>query len=130
MSRGKRLTSVDKLLRLSGLAALAAGLSSGTGDAMSLVVDLEAAGAATDPSQGIVFGFYLLGTVLLLLGLEREPPVAVQLAQSGRRSPSPDHGLFDDRPTSRTFRARSADGITTIRRPRWSCAAGCRKEGR
>ena len=61
--------SSDKLLRLAGLAALAAGAFSGIGDAMSLVVDLEAADAASDASQGIVFGFYLLGTVLLLLGL-------------------------------------------------------------
>lgn len=61
--------SSDKLLRLAGLAALSAGAFSGIGDAMSLVVDLEAADAASDASQGIVFGFYLLGTVLLLLGL-------------------------------------------------------------
>lgn len=61
--------SSDKLLRLAGLAALAAGAISAIGDALSLVVDLEAADAASDASQGIVFGFYLLGTVLLLLGL-------------------------------------------------------------
>lgn len=59
--------SSDQLLRLSGFSALAAGIFSAIGDVMSLVVDLEA--AAADVSQGIVFGFYLLGTVLLLLGL-------------------------------------------------------------
>jgi len=59
--------SSDQLLRLAGLAALGAGILSAIGDVMSLVVDLEA--AAADASQGIVFGFYLVGTVLLLLGL-------------------------------------------------------------
>lgn len=61
--------SPDKLLRLAGLAAIAAGVLSAIGDVMSLVVDLEAADAAGGASQRIVFGFYLLGTVLLLLGL-------------------------------------------------------------
>ena len=61
--------SSDKLLRLAGLAAIVAGVLSAIGDVMSLVVDLEAADAAGDVSQRIVFGFYLLGTVLLLLGL-------------------------------------------------------------
>lgn len=61
--------STDKLLRLAGLAALAAGALSSIGDVMSLVIDLEAADAASSPSQTIVFGSYLIGTVLLLLGL-------------------------------------------------------------
>lgn len=61
--------SSEKLLRLAGLAAIAAGVLSIIGDVMSLGVDLEAADAAGDVSQRIVFGFYLLGTVLLLLGL-------------------------------------------------------------
>lgn len=61
--------SSDKLLRLAGLAAIAAGVLSAIGDVMSLVVDLEGADATGGASQRIVFGFYLLGTVLLLLGL-------------------------------------------------------------
>ena len=58
-----------QLLRLAGLAALAAGILSAIGDVMSLVVDLEAVDAAANASQGIVYGFYLVGTALLLLGL-------------------------------------------------------------
>lgn len=61
--------STDKLLRLTGLAALVAGALSAIGDVMSLVVNLEATDAASAAPQSIVFGFYLLGTVLLLLGL-------------------------------------------------------------
>lgn len=61
--------SFARLLRLAGLAALLAGVSSGIGDVVSIVVDLEDPGVALTAPHGIVFGLYLVSSVLLLLGL-------------------------------------------------------------
>ena len=58
-----------RLMRLAGLAALISGVLSGVGDLLSLAVDLESPQAAATAAYAVVFGLYLLGTMLLLLGL-------------------------------------------------------------
>lgn len=68
----------DQLIRLAGLAAIGAGIFSGIGDVMSLVVDLEAESTASGP-QTLVFGLYLIGGLLLPLGL-----VGLYLRQASR----------------------------------------------
>ncbi len=57
------------LIRLAGLAAVLSCVSSMIGDLLSLVVDLESAESAATTPYMLVFLLYLLGTVLLLLGL-------------------------------------------------------------
>lgn len=57
------------LIRLAGLAAVVSGVASVIGDLLSLGVDLESAESAATVSYFFVFLLYLLGTVLLLLGL-------------------------------------------------------------
>ena len=59
----------SSLIRLAGLAAVLSGASSVTGDLLSLVVDLESAESAATAPYVFVFLLYLLGTMLLLLGL-------------------------------------------------------------
>ncbi len=59
----------SSLIRLAGLAAVLSGVSSVIGDLLSLVVDLESAESAATVPYVFVFLLYLLGTVLLLLGL-------------------------------------------------------------
>ncbi len=59
----------SSLIRLAGLAAVLSGVSSEIGDLLSLVVDLESAESAATAPYVFVFLLYLLGTVLLLLGL-------------------------------------------------------------
>ncbi len=59
----------SNLIRWAGMAALASGVLSAIGDLLSLGVDLESAGSATTVSYAVVFLLYLLGGVLLLLGL-------------------------------------------------------------
>ncbi len=57
------------LIRLAGLAALVSGVLSVIGDLLALVVDVENPESATTTSYALVFWLYLLGGVLLLLGL-------------------------------------------------------------
>ncbi len=59
----------SNLIRWAGLAAVLSGVSSVIGDLLSLVVDLESAESAATTPYMLVFFLYLLGTVLLLLGL-------------------------------------------------------------
>lgn len=56
-------------MRLAGLAAVLSGASSVIGDLLSLIVDLESTESAATAPYVIVFLLYLLGAVLLLLGL-------------------------------------------------------------
>ena len=56
-------------IRLAGLMAVVSGVLSVIGDLLSLVVDLENPAVATTVPYALVFGLYLLGTVLLLIGL-------------------------------------------------------------
>lgn len=57
------------LIRWGGLAALASAAVSVMGDILRLFVDVESAGAATGISYALVFWSYLIGSILLLLGL-------------------------------------------------------------
>lgn len=59
----------SNLIRWGGLAALVSAVVSVVGDILRLFVDVESAAAATGISYALVFGLYLLGGVLLLLGL-------------------------------------------------------------
>lgn len=59
----------SNLIRLTGLAAVVSGVASVIGDLLSLGVDLESAESAATAPYFFVFLLYLLGTVLLLLGL-------------------------------------------------------------
>ena len=59
----------SNLIRWGGLAALVSAVVSIVGDILRLFVDVESAAAATGISYALVFGLYLLGGVLLLLGL-------------------------------------------------------------
>ncbi len=59
----------SSLMRLAGLAAVLSGASSVIGDLLSLIVDLESTESAATAPYVIVFLLYLLGAVLLLLGL-------------------------------------------------------------
>lgn len=61
--------SSSNLIRWGGLAAIVSGVSSVTGDLLGLAVDLESAESALTTPYILVFLLYLLGTVLLLLGL-------------------------------------------------------------
>ena len=58
-----------RLIRLAGLTALVSAVLSVIGDLLSLVVDLENPAIATTAPYALVFGLYLLGALLLLLGL-------------------------------------------------------------
>lgn len=57
------------LVRWGGLAALISGVVSVIGDLLRLFVDVESAEAATTVSYMLVFSTYLIGAILLLLGL-------------------------------------------------------------
>jgi hypothetical protein len=57
------------LIRWGGLAALVSAAVSVIGDILRLFVDVESAASATGTSYALVFGLYLIGGVLLLLGL-------------------------------------------------------------
>ena len=57
------------LIRWGGLAALVSAAVSVIGDLLRLFVDVESAASATGTSYALVFGLYLVGGVLLLLGL-------------------------------------------------------------
>lgn len=61
--------SSSSLIRWAGMAALGSGVLSATGDLLSLGVDLESAASAATLPYALVFLLYLLGGVLLLLGL-------------------------------------------------------------
>lgn len=61
--------SHSNLLRWGGLAALVSGVASVMGDLLRLFVDVESAEAATTTSYALVFWMYLIGAVLLLIGL-------------------------------------------------------------
>lgn len=61
--------SSPNLIRLGGLAALSSGVLAAVGDLLSLLVDLESAESSSSALYYFVFLLYLLGTVLLLLGL-------------------------------------------------------------
>lgn len=57
------------LIRWGGLAALVSAAVSVIGDLLRLFVDVESAASATGTSYALVLGLYLVGGVLLLLGL-------------------------------------------------------------
>ena len=57
------------LMRWAGLAAVLSAVSSVLGDLLSLFVDVESSETATTTPYALVFLLYLLGAVLLLLGL-------------------------------------------------------------
>lgn len=59
----------SNLIRWGGLAALVSAVLSVIGDILRLFVDVESAAVATGTSYALVFGLYLVGGVLLLLGL-------------------------------------------------------------
>ncbi len=59
----------SNLIRWGGLTALISAALSVVGDILRLFVDVESAGAATGTSYALVFWMYLIGGVLLLLGL-------------------------------------------------------------
>lgn len=59
----------SKLIRWGGLAALVSAASSIMGDILRLFVDVESADSATGTLYALVFWLYLIGAVLLLLGL-------------------------------------------------------------
>ena len=61
--------SSSSLIRWAGLAAVLSGVSSVMGDLLGLTVDLESAESAATTPYVLVFALYLLGTLLLLLGL-------------------------------------------------------------
>ena len=61
--------SSSSLIRWAGLAAVLSGVSSVIGDLLGLTVDLESAESAATTPYVLIFVLYLLGTVLLLLGL-------------------------------------------------------------
>ncbi len=61
--------SSSTLIRWGGLAAIVSGVSSVIGDLLGLAVDLESAESTLTAPYVLVFLVYLLGTVLLLLGL-------------------------------------------------------------
>lgn len=61
--------SSSNLIHLAGLAALVSGVLSVIGDFLTLVVNVENPASATTASYALVFWLYLLGGVLLLLGL-------------------------------------------------------------
>ncbi len=61
--------SPAQLLRLAGLLAMVSAALSVLGDLLTLVVDVENPTLAASTSYAVVFGLYLLATVLLLLGL-------------------------------------------------------------
>ena len=57
------------LMRWAGLAAVASAVLSARGDLLRLFVDVEGSETATTTPYVLVFLLYLLGAVLLLLGL-------------------------------------------------------------
>ena len=57
------------LMRWAGLAAMASAVLSAIGDLLRLFVDVEGSETATTTPYVLVFLLYLLGAVLLLLGL-------------------------------------------------------------
>lgn len=61
--------SSSGLIRWAGLVALASAGLSVMGDVLRLFVDVESAASATTIPYALVFWFYLLGSMLLLLGL-------------------------------------------------------------
>ena len=61
--------SSSNLLRWGGLAALVSGVASVMGDLLRLFVDVKSAESATTPSYALVFWMYLIGAVLLMIGL-------------------------------------------------------------
>ncbi len=59
----------SKLIRWGGLAALVSAAVSIMGDILRLFVDVESVESAIGTSYALVFWLYLIGAVLLLLGL-------------------------------------------------------------